>query len=353
MPGRPRSWTDEDLIRAVEQSTTISEVLRRLGLAVGGGSLAAVRRRILELELDDPQLLSLVRSDAWAADPTDRVAQAGVGPGWTEEELRWAVATSSSMREVMQRLDASGSGSRWSVAKGQILALGLDTSHFGRRAEQIRSRDVSRQPRRSWTDDDLRAAVAGSYSIAGVIRSLGLKVGGSVYVTMKQRIAELELDTSHFKGQGWSRGMSVTTWRGRPLGEILVANSDYASTASLRRRLVKEGLKDERCEMCGITEWNGLPAPLQLDHVNGDRTDNRIENLRLLCPNCHSQTDTWCGRNIGKAPARIPSDSPASVAKLAYARASRSRVERHEGSSPSRGTRRTVQLTFGDLDDLD
>ena len=90
--------------------------------------------------------------------------------------------------------------------------------------------------------------------------------------------------------------------------------------------------------------------PLQLDHINGDRTDNRIENLRLLCPNCHSQTDTWCGKNIGRAgrPGMLPES--ASVAKLAYARASRSRAERHEGSSPSRGT---IQLTFSDLEALD
>lgn len=56
----------------------------------------------------------------------------------------------------------------------------------------------------------------------------------------------------------------------------------------------------EASERCGISEWNGVPAPLQLDHVNGDRRDNRLENLRILCPNCHAQTDTWCGRNMGR-----------------------------------------------------
>jgi 5-methylcytosine-specific restriction endonuclease McrA len=68
-------------------------------------------------------------------------------------------------------------------------------------------------------------------------------------------------------------------------------------------------LKEARCERCGLTEWLGKPAPLQLHHVNGDGKDNRPENLQILCPNCHSQTDSWGGRNRRKV--RPVSDSPA------------------------------------------
>jgi 5-methylcytosine-specific restriction endonuclease McrA len=57
--------------------------------------------------------------------------------------------------------------------------------------------------------------------------------------------------------------------------------------------LINEGIKEHKCELCGITEWNGKPAPIELDHINGKHTDNRIENLRILCPNCHAQTPTW------------------------------------------------------------
>lgn len=244
--GRPRSWTDEELIAAVDQSTAIVEVLARLGLAKGVGPLASVRRRMLELGLDSPELLRHARSGKWAADPADAVAQAPVGGRWTEDELRMAVVASTSMRQVLEQLGYTGSGSAWTTAKAQILALGLDTSHFRRtRARRLvpLPSDGSPPPRpRTWTDAQLRDAVAKSASMAGVIRHLNLKVGGSVYLMLNDRIDQLRLDTSHFTGKAWNRGRSITCWKGRPLATILVADSDYRSTGALRRRLVKEGL---------------------------------------------------------------------------------------------------------------
>jgi len=80
---------------------------------------------------------------------------------------------------------------------------------------------------------------------------------------------------------------------------VLVQGSTY-DVPLLKRRLVEEGLLAPRCASCGLGEtWEGAPLVLHLDHINGDRTDNRLENLRFLCPNCHSQTETYCGRNIG------------------------------------------------------
>jgi 5-methylcytosine-specific restriction endonuclease McrA len=79
------------------------------------------------------------------------------------------------------------------------------------------------------------------------------------------------------------------------LEELLIRGSVITS-GKLRPRLINAGLKTARCEMCGLTDWRGKPIPLQLDHISGDHTDNRLENLRILCGNCHSQTDTWCAR---------------------------------------------------------
>lgn len=228
---------------------------------------------------------------------------------WTDEELREAVASSTRLVDVLSALGLSRGGATLKAVRNRILVLGLDISHFRRQptsaAWDADPDDLPTAPqrgdRRTWDADALREAVAASRSIAGVLRHLDLKVGGSQYIAIKQAIADHGLDTSHFTGQGWTKGRTnpVRVYR-RPLSEILVENSDYLTTSELRKRLLKEGLKDHLCEECGGRTWNGRPIPLQLDHVNGDRTDNRLQNLRLLCPNCHAQTDTYCGRNIGR-----------------------------------------------------
>jgi hypothetical protein len=132
--------------------------------------------------------------------------------------------------------------------------------------------------------------------MAAVIRALNLRVAGGTYSHINFHVRRLGLDTSHFTGKGWARGMRGVTGHPMPLGEILVANSPYTNVGWLRMRLIREGLKPACCETCGLSEWRGSPLPLALDHINGIRTDNRLENLRILCPNCHSQTDTWCKR---------------------------------------------------------
>jgi DNA-binding CsgD family transcriptional regulator len=100
--------------------------------------------------------------------------------------------------------------------------------------------------------------------------------------------------------QAVQRGAIVPRPRGLPLDELLVAGK-RRGRENLKRRLLAAGLKQERCEGCGISEWLGRPISLELHHVNGDKHDNRIENLQLLCGNCHSQTHTWGGRNRRRA----------------------------------------------------
>ena len=154
--------------------------------------------------------------------------------------------------------------------------------------------------RRRWTEDQLIEAVAQNTTVAGVVRQLRLIAAGGNYRSVNRVIAQLGLDTSHFKGQGWSRGLRLDQGPRRPLADVLTADSPYLSN-TLKRRLLKAGLKSPNCEGCGRSTWNGLPIPLELDHVNGVHDDNRLENLRLLCPNCHAQTPTYRGRNIGKS----------------------------------------------------
>ena len=155
--------------------------------------------------------------------------------------------------------------------------------------------------RRRYTDQDIIDAVRASFSVAQVLRILHLSPTGANYLGMHAHFCRLNLDTSHFTGQGHLKGKCHNWTPSRPLEEILVRNSTYKTTSDLKRRLLKEGLLTNRCYECGsLPEWRGKPLVLILDHINGERADHRIENLRLLCPNCNSQQSTFAGKNKGR-----------------------------------------------------
>ena len=149
--------------------------------------------------------------------------------------------------------------------------------------------------------EQLRDAVAASRSIAQVLRALGLRVAGENYVTVRRAVKVLGLSTTHWTGQGHRKGSRVPIVPARPLCEVLVRGSLHC-TSRLRRRLIREGLLEARCAICRLDSWREEPMPLELDHIDGDRFNNCLENLRLLCPNCHAQAPTYRGRNIGKRP---------------------------------------------------
>lgn len=110
-------------------------------------------------------------------------------------------------------------------------------------------------------------------------------------------------------GQGWNKGIKYKNPRPpMPIEKILVENSSYVSSNSLRKRLLKEKIKESKCECCGATEWLGKPIALELHHVNGIKDDLRIENLQILCPNCHAFTDNYRGKNQGKSAQKETSD---------------------------------------------
>lgn len=145
--------------------------------------------------------------------------------------------------------------------------------------------------RRSYSKEEFIAAWEQAQSYSSVMSSLNLnKSGGSLRI-VKETALELGLTTDHF---ATILGDKVKRYT---LEEILVKDSSFVSTVNLKKRLYKAGLKNKECEQCNLTEWMGQPIPLSLDHINGDNKDNRIENLRILCMNCHALTETWCGKN--------------------------------------------------------
>lgn len=126
------------------------------------------------------------------------------------------------------------------------------------------------------TETQIREAAKNSYSVAEMCRKLGLVPYGGNYASMKRRITRYDIDISHFTGQGWNK-------------------ENYADTpgdkAAIKRKLLRE--RGHQCQKCNNTTWLQLPIALELEHIDGNNTNNEESNLLLLCPNCHAQTKTW------------------------------------------------------------
>ena len=150
-----------------------------------------------------------------------------------------------------------------------------------------------------YTKEQLEESVENATSIADICRDLNILPRGGNYKTIRKRLEEFNINIDHFLGSGWNTGE-----RFKPFGkkietpDILVENSSYSNTSSIRMRLIREGYKEHKCEKCYNTEWLGEPISLELNHINGINNDHRIENLELLCPNCHAQTCNYRGKNI-------------------------------------------------------
>jgi 5-methylcytosine-specific restriction endonuclease McrA len=157
-----------------------------------------------------------------------------------------------------------------------------------------------------YTKELLEPIVKESETFSEVLRKIDSNrtIYGGAVDYLKKRMIELGIDFSHFVGRRWMRGKKsrngLRANKDRFI-ELYINDNSKIITHRLKRRLIGFNLKSSICEICGnVGEWNGQALTLQLDHINGIKTDNRLENLRILCPNCHSQTDTYSGKKNGK-----------------------------------------------------
>ncbi|MEV2196677.1 HNH endonuclease signature motif containing protein [Streptomyces phaeochromogenes] len=206
---------------------------------------------------------------------------------YTRERLAQAAERCSDIDEVIAFFGTRPYGKLRLHLYTRFEHFGIDISHFPRRVRHGHQELPS--------ESELRQAVAQSISMAGVLRLLQRPDNTKLRALLPQLTTDYGIDTSHFLGQAHQRGKPGPTPLKRP-EDLLVKHSGgrRTRTALLRRALREIGVPEE-CTECGTgPEWLGDPMTLEVDHISGDWSDDRRENLRLLCPNCHATTDTWC-----------------------------------------------------------
>ncbi|MEU7114330.1 HNH endonuclease signature motif containing protein [Streptomyces sp. NPDC046182] len=210
---------------------------------------------------------------------------------YTKERLAEAAGTSRTLTETLEKLGADPKSGTRRYVRDRMRKLGVDTAHFEREGAR-------------WTREVLAEAVAASTSMCDVLRRLGVEVVGGQHTHISRRVRAYGIDTSHFAPAVRSERMRHNQRRRSP-EEVLVENASPHARRQRSQRLKAAMLEsgvEERCALCELEPvWRGEPLPLEVDHIDGDWRNNRIENLRLLCPNCHSSTDTFRGRHRRRA----------------------------------------------------
>ncbi|BCL20750.1 HNH endonuclease [Streptomyces tuirus] len=270
-----RKYSDSAIAEAASSSSSLREVALRLGADPATGTLSHIRRRIHAAGIDVSHFPGINRPD--------------LDLPFTAEELKTAAATATSVRGVARALGVPDDSRSRATLSRMLRGQGIDTRHFSHRRVSI-------------PENRLREVVARCTSYADVMRGLGLEVDDTNHRRVRRAVSRLGLDTSHFRRRAWGRPeRPVPEPLYRRVLTVLPPDAGRTNRSQLHRALVEIGVP-YACETCGNNgEWLGQPITLQIDHINGDWRDNRRENLRYLCPNCHALTETWC-RQKTKAP---------------------------------------------------
>lgn len=270
--------TRDLLARAAAGSVSLPDMMRRLDIPLSSGPRAYLRRRLQHYSIDTSHFVE----EPLPVRP--RMA-------FTKERLEEAAAQAHSIREMLDQMGVALYDSAYSHIAKRLKHFGIDTSHFSSRGTSGECQNVL------VPEQDLREAVAASTSLAGVLRVLGRPDTGTERARLRRSLAASGIPTDHFLGQAHMRGRSSPARKtAADILRRLPTGASRTKTAQLRRALDERGIPHV-CAACGTGEiWQGRRLVLEIDHLNGDRLDNRLHNLRYLCPSCHSQTVTFARR---------------------------------------------------------
>ena len=262
--------TIENLINTVSQSDSLVDVTKKLGLDPYFGNTKKNIERLIKRNNISIEHFSTVK----------RVSDYKIR--YDKDKLIELVNKSTTLKEILLELDILPIESNYKTLKKYLKKYNIDYSQIKRGVDRKSIGSTN------YDEDNLRKIIVESSTYSEVLIKLGVGIRGSCRKTLYKYIAKYNIDVSHFNANA-IRTKKLHNFIKIPLNKILVENSTYNSGTNIKNRLYNEGLKEHKCELCGQGEnWQGKHMSLILDHIDGVPNNNKIENLKIVCPNCNA-----------------------------------------------------------------